>query len=112
MEVPLYLYELSYTSESVAAQIANPQDRLETAARPVIESVGGRLLGGGFAFGDHDVVLLVEAPDDESIAAVALAVEAGGAIKSAKTTKLLTGAQWVAALKKASTVSSVYQPSR
>ena len=109
--MPLDLYEISYTADSIAAQIKNPQDRLETAARPVIESVGGKLLGGGFAFGDHDVVLMVEAPDDESVAAVALAVEAGGAVKSGRTTKLLTGSQWVAALKKASTVSTVYKSS-
>ena len=69
-----YLYELSYTAESIKAQVGSPQDRMEAAARPVIESVGGKLLGGGFAFGDHDAIFMMEAPDDESAAAVALAV--------------------------------------
>ena len=110
--MPLYLYELSYTAESIAAQIKDPQDRLETAARPALEKVGGKLLGGGFAFGDRDVVMLCEAPDDESVAAVALAVAAGGAVRSAKTTKLLTGGQWVAALKKAGALSGAYKPAR
>ncbi|MSQ27870.1 MAG: GYD domain-containing protein [Dehalococcoidia bacterium] len=110
--MPLYLYELSYTAESIAAQIKNPQDRLETAARPIIEAAGGKLLGGGFCFGDNDLVILVEAPDDESVAAVAMAVVAGGAVKSARTTKLLSGAQWVAALKKASSLSANYRPAR
>ena len=58
------------------------------------------------------VVIVYEAPDDESAAAVALAVAAGGAVRSAKTTKLLTGAQWVASLKKAGTVGAAYKPSR
>lgn len=110
--MPLYLYELSYTAESIAAQIKDPRDRLETAARPVLEKVGGKFLGGGFAFGDCDVVILYEVPDDESAAAVALAVAAGGAVRSAKTTKLLTGAQWVASLKKAGTMSGAYKPAR
>ncbi|HSH06681.1 MAG TPA: GYD domain-containing protein [Burkholderiales bacterium] len=110
--MPIYLYELSYTAESIAAQIKAPQDRLETAARPVLQAVGGKLLGGGYAFGDHDVVILYEAPDDESAAAVALAVAGGGAIRSSKTTKLLTGAQWVTSLKKAGTVTSTYKPAR
>ncbi|MDH4065242.1 MAG: GYD domain-containing protein [Acidobacteriota bacterium] len=110
--MPTYLYELSYTPESIAAQIKNPQDRLETAARPAIEAVGGKLLGGGFSFGEHDVVILLEAPDDESAAAVALAVAAGGAVRSATTTKLLSGAQWVSALKKATTLGGTYTPSR
>ena len=110
--MPLYLYELSYTAESMAAQIKNPQDRMETAALPLVEAVGGKLLGGGFSFGDRDVVILFEAPDDESAAAVSAAVAAGGAIRSARTTKLLSGSQWVAALSKASGVAARYKPPR
>lgn len=110
--MPTYLYQLTYTAESMAAQIGNPQDRMEAAARPVVEAVGGKLLGGGFGFGDYDAVFLMEAPDDESAAAIALAVGAGGAVKSAKTTKLLSGAQWVNALKKAGAVAKAYKPSR
>jgi len=108
----LYLYELSYTPESLAAQIKNPQDRLQAAAAPIIGRIGGKLLGGGYTFGEYDVVILLEASDDESAAAVAVAVGAGGAVKSARTTKLLSGDQWVAALKKAGDVSKVYKPAR
>lgn len=110
--MPHYLYELSYTSDSVAAQIRNPQDRIEAAAKPVAAAVGGKILGGGYAFGDHDLVLLMEAPDDESAAAVALAVAAGGTVRSAKTTKLLSGSQWVSALQKASAVAASYKPAK
>ena len=110
--MPQYLYQLAFTSESLAAQVREPQDRLETAARPVLEAIGGRLLGGGFSFGEYDVVILFEVPDDEAAAAVALAVGAGGTIKSAQTTKLLSGDQYVAALGKAADVAKVYKPAR
>ena len=110
--MPHYLYELSYTPESVAAQIKNPQDRIEAAAKPVAAAVGGKILGGGYAFGEHDLVLLMEAPDDESAAAVALAVAAGGTVRSARTTKLLSGSQWVSALQKASGVVAKYKPAK
>lgn len=110
--MPQYLYQLAYTSDSLAAMVKQPQDRLETAARPVLEAVGGNLLGGGFAFGEYDVVLLFEAPDDEAAAAVALAVGAGGTIKSAQTTKLLSGDQWVSSLRKAAGVAKAYKPAR
>ena len=83
--MPQYLYQLSYTADSLAAQIQNPQDRLETAARPVLDAIGGKLLGGGFSFGKYDVTILIEAPDDESAAAVSVAVAAGGAVSSSKT---------------------------
>ena len=107
----LYLYQLSYTAESLAAQVRHPEDRMEAAARPVVEKVGGTLLGGGFCFGDYDAAFIYEAPDDEAAAAIALAVGAGGAVKTARTTKLLSGEQWVSALTRAAEVSDVYKPS-
>ena len=110
--MPQYLYQLSYTAESMAAQIKDPQDRLKTAAMPVLEAVGGKLLGGGFSFGEYDVALMIEAPNDEAAAAIAAAVAAGGAIRSAKTTKLLSGEQWVSALRKAGDVARAYKPSK
>ena len=110
--MPQYLYQLAYTPESLAAQMKKPQDRLKVAAKPIVEKVGGKLLGAGFCFGEYDVVILFEAADDETAAAVAIAVGAGGAIKSAKTTKLLTGPQWVTAMSKAGDVAGVYKPSK
>ena len=108
----LYLYELAYTAESLAAQIKNPQDRIEVAAKPVAQAVGGRIVTGGYSFGEYDIVVIYEAPDDASAAAVALAVAAGGAVKAARTTKLLDGQQWVEALRKAQAVTGVYHPAR
>jgi uncharacterized protein with GYD domain len=108
----LYMYQAAYTAESLAAQIKTPQDRLEVAARPVVQAIGGKLVAGGYSFGDYDVTIIYEAPDDTSAAAVALAAGAGGAIKSSKTTKLLSGSEWVEALRKATSVSEVYRPAR
>ena len=110
--MPAYLYQLSYTPESLAAQIKKPTDRLLTAAKPVAEAAGGKVIGGGFCFGDYDLAILVDAPDDESMAAVAIAVAAGGSIKASKTTKLLSGKQWVSALKKSAKVAAVYKPAK
>jgi len=110
--VPLYMYQLAYTSESIAAQIKSPQDRLEVAAKPVLAAVGGKLVGGGYSFGPYDVTILYEAPDDTAAAAVALAVAAGGAVRSGQTTRLLDGSEWIAALTKASSIGGSYRPAR
>ncbi|MBV9322835.1 MAG: GYD domain-containing protein [Chloroflexi bacterium] len=107
--MPLYMYQAAYTSESLAAMIKSPQDRLE-AVRPAFEGIGGKILAGGFPFGEYDVVVIFEAPDDTAAASLALAVAAGGATRGGKTTRLLTGPEWVAALKGAQ--ASQYRPAR
>ena len=86
--------------------------QLCASVRTKVAGFGGKLLGGGFSFGDYDVTILIEAPDDESAAAVSVAVSAGGAVQSAKTTKLLSGEQWVAVLEKAAGVGRAYTPSK
>jgi uncharacterized protein with GYD domain len=110
--MPLYLYQAAYTPESWAAQIKNPQNRVETVGRQVCEAVGGKLVGGWLCFGEYDLVIVADVPNNEAMAAVALAVGAGGAIKAAKTTVLMTGAEGVAALKKADAVTKAYKPAR
>ena len=101
--MPLYLSRFSYTPETWARMIANPEDRRE-AARTYIESVGGRLHGFWYAFGAHDGYTLWEAPDDVSMAAVALAIGSGGALSGLETTTLLSVEDTIAALRRAGQV--------
>jgi uncharacterized protein with GYD domain len=110
--MPIFMNQLAYTNESWAAQVKNPQNRVETVARAACEAVGGKLIGGWLSLGEYDVVLIADVPDIESMAAIAVAVAAGGAVKASKTTPLMTGTQGVAALKKAETVAKVYKPAR
>jgi uncharacterized protein with GYD domain len=98
--MPLYLSRFSYTPETWAKMIGNPEDRRE-AARSYIESVGGRLHGFWYAFGRHDGYTLWEAPDNVSMAAVALALSGGGALSSLETTVLLTVDETMDALRRA-----------
>ncbi len=107
--MPLYLYQASYTAESIAAQIIEPQDRIE-AVRPFFESMGAKILAGGFPLGEYDVLAIYEAPDDTTAGALALAIGAGGATRAAKTTRLLSGAEWIESLRKAQ--GSGYKPAR
>ena len=101
--MPLYLSKFSYTPETWAKLIGNPEDR-RRAAQSYIESVGGKLHGFWYAFGTHDGYNLWEAPDNVSMAAVALAISAGGALSSIETTVLLTVDETIDALRKAAQV--------
>jgi uncharacterized protein with GYD domain len=101
--MPMYLSRFSYTPETWARLIQNPEDR-RAAATEYIESVGGKLHGFWYAFGEHDGWNLWEAPDNVSMAAVALAIGAGGAISSFETVVLLTVEETMEAMQKAGSI--------
>jgi len=106
----LYMYQGTCTAESVAAQIKEPQDRVE-AVRPALEAMGAKIVAGGFPFGEYGVVILLEVPDDTTATSIGLAVAAGGAFSPAATiTRLLSGQEWMESLRKAQ--GSQYQPAR
>ena len=101
--MPLYLTQFSYTPETWAKLIRHPEDRRK-AAQAYIESVGGKLHGFWYAVGGHYGYNLWEAPDNVSMAATALAIGSGGAVKSIQTTVLLTVEDTLSALEKASSI--------
>jgi len=95
----LYMYQASYTAKSMAAQLTEPQDPVE-AIRPALEDVGATLVVAGFPFGEYDLLVVYEAPDDMTAASVAMAIAATGEVKSGKTTRLLSGQEWLESLRK------------
>jgi len=95
-----YLIQIAYTPEAWAAQIKNPQNRVE-AVRPVMEKLGGSFEGAWYAFGEYDVIAICNMPDNVSAAAFSLAAMAGGAVKAFKTTPLMTTEEGIEAMKKA-----------
>ena len=108
--MPLYMYQGAYTSQSWAAQLKNPQNRIETVGRQACEAAGGKYVGGWYCFGEYDFILVADVPNNESMAAIAMAVAAGGGVKASKTIPLMTGTQAVEAMKKAGDVGKVYRP--
>ena len=105
----LYMYQASYTAKSMASQLKEPEDPAE-AIRSALEEVGATLLVAGFPFGEYDVLVVYEAPDDLTAASVAMAVAAEGEVKSAKTTRLLSGQEWLESLRKRRIVTARRHP--
>ena len=99
-----YLVQVAYSEASAKAMIANPQPR-EDVIRKTCESLGGKLHSFFFAFGEYDVVLIAEAPDNKTAASLALAVGATGSVSKYVTTVLMTSAEGVEAMKAAKKVS-------
>ena len=108
--MPHYLLQVAYTTEGWAALTKNPQDRI-AAVTPAIEKAGGKVEAGYYAFGEYDVIVIVEFPDNASAAGMAICIRRRRArCKSVKTTPLLTTAEAVEAMKKAG--GTGYQPAR
>lgn len=100
----LYVTRFSYTPETWARLAHNPEDRRE-AARTYIESVGGKLHGFWYAFGEYDGFNVWEAPDTVSMAAVAVAISGGGGLSKFETTQLLSVEDMLDALRKVPSVA-------
>ncbi len=102
-----YMVQASYTNNGVADLVKTPQDR-SAAIRPLIEGMGGKMHSFDYSFGDYDVVVIAELPDNVSMAALAMAVSAGGAVGGFKTTVLLSMEEAVEAMRKAGSLG--YRP--
>jgi uncharacterized protein with GYD domain len=105
--MPHYLMEVSYNSKGLASLIRNPQNRMD-ALRPVFASLGGHLDGMWFSFGDYDVIIICQMPDNISIAAISMAISSSDAVKTVKTTPLMSMTEGIEAMKKATTTP--YRP--
>src|SRR5947209_4518650 len=102
-----YLLQLSYTPQAWAALIRNPQDRSEVVRAP-IEKLGGKIDRIWLAFGQDDVVGILDMPDNVAAAAISIAFSAGGACKNVRTTPLMSFREGMEAMRKAA--DSGYKP--
>ncbi len=100
----LYLWQVGYTSDAWTTQIKNPRNRLELV-RPVAERLGGRIIDAWFTFGEYDVVVLVEMPDNVSMASLVLAATTGGHLSASKTTPLMPIDDGVDAMRRAGEIA-------
>ena len=98
--MPKYLIEASYTLEGVKGVQSAGGSARRTAVSEVAESLGGSLESFYFAFGKADAYVTVDLPDNESAAAVALAVNAAGGATT-RTTVLLAPEEIDAAAQRA-----------
>ncbi len=102
--MPHYMLQASYTAESWKAQMDNPQDR-SVHLRGLMEAAGGRLLSFYYAFGEYDSVLIVEAPDNVSVASLAITAAGGGALSKLTTTVLVSSEDGLEAIRRAKDVA-------
>ena len=90
--MPKYLVSASYTASGAAGLLKEGGTGRVAAIKRVVESGGGTLEACYWVMGKDDIILIVDAPDTTSIAAVSLTVSASGAA-TCTSAELLTAEQ-------------------
>ena len=99
-----YLLQASYTQQGVSGLVKKPEDRT-AVLQEMVSSVGGKIISVDYCFGEFDVVVTLEAPDDTTVASISMVAAASGVASNIKTTVLISMAQGFEAAKKASSVT-------
>ncbi len=87
--MPKYFFQASYTAEGAKGLLKDGGSKRRATVERLIKGLGGKLESFYYAFGETDVLGIMDLPDHVSIAALSLAVNASGAV-NLKITVLLT----------------------
>ena len=82
MENPMakYMLRANYTQQGLTGLLREGGTGRRKALTETVEGVGGSVEAMYYAFGDHDLYLIVDLPDDVSATALSLAIGAAGAL--------------------------------
>ena len=103
--MPKYLSQVNYLGEGVKGLLKDGGTRRRNVAEKLVKSLGGKLEAFYYAFGETDVFVICDMPDNASMAALGLALGATGAV-TGKTTVLMTPKEMDAATKKKTSYSA------
>lgn len=94
-----YLFQAAYTIDGAKGVMKEGGTARKAQLGQILERLGGRLEAFYFAFGEWDVVGIIEAPDTATITALSMAVNGSGGVKL-RTTPLITPEELDQATKK------------
>jgi uncharacterized protein with GYD domain len=99
----------TYRPETWDQMLKKPGDRA-AAVRDLASSVGGSMETLYFMFGDRDGFVIVDVPDAEAAAALAVAVSSSGAFSQLETRQLVAPEDLPSVLEKAARARETYRP--
>jgi len=102
--MPKYMAQVAYTAGAAAAFVAKPQDRV-AGVKALFEKAGGTLHSMDYCSGEYDIVLMLSAPDDATMAAIKLIVTAQGHCSAVHWTRLMSAEDYMSAQQKANGMS-------
>ena len=103
--MPRFMYIVNYAPEGARALMTSGGSARQSVVEKTATGLGGRLETFDFAFGSDDAYTIVDLPDSESAAALALTVSSSGTAR-VRTVVLLTPEQ----IDRASQIHPDYTP--
>lgn len=100
-----YMVRANYSGGGASSLIEAGGTGRRDAVTAFVESAGGKVEAFYYAFGEYDVVVIADLPDNVSVAALSLVSSASGAVETV-TTPLLTAEEIDEAAKKAPTLKA------
>jgi len=88
--MPQFLIQFNYTARSIRGMVEQPNVDHAAQASAMVASLGAKLLGYWFAFGEFDGVVMLEAADYSTVASIAMAIGGTGEVSRLETTVLLS----------------------
>ena len=79
--MPKYLYQASYTQEGTRGLLRDGGSKRRKTIEELVAGLGGKLELFAYAFGKDDVVIVMDLPDNVTASAIALTVNASGAVR-------------------------------
>lgn len=95
-----YMISANYSSDGMKGVLADGGTSRRTAVEALVASVGGTVEAVYFSFGQQDITIICDLPDEASLAAIAMTVASTGATDSVRSIPLLTAEEVDAATKK------------
>jgi len=87
--MPKYLIQARYTTQGIQGLVSDSASGRRADVQAAVKALGGKVEAFYFAFGDDDVVLILDLPNSVAAAALSLTISVSGAVQ-VRTTPLLT----------------------
>jgi uncharacterized protein with GYD domain len=103
----IYIVSGNFSTDGIRGMLANPSDR-EAAVRPLVEASGGKILSYLITLGETDFMMQVESDKIDDMLAAMIVAGASGGITNLKTVQAFTSGEFMAAQRKAKSLTSKY----
>ena len=94
--MPHYILLINWREQGIS-KIKESPDRYNSF-KASLEKAGGKLIGGYYTFGEYDVIIIIEAPNDEVVMSLVLKVGSAGNVRT-KTLKAFNAEQGIKVIK-------------